>query len=161
MKKVSHAEKVAATVEILQYTFGGRLAPDVPEKLPGVIFLALNGWNEAHRSLCHYAKWLTDQQQPLPHGLQMYVVYAARHGFKSRKRFKNTRRDLGIAIAITELVDVGYRPTRNAGTEAPSACSLVSEALPALKINLTERSVEQIWKRIGGKLLLEPSDSSN
>ena len=34
---------VAAVVEILQFAFGGRLAPDDPTRLPNVIFLAGHG----------------------------------------------------------------------------------------------------------------------
>jgi hypothetical protein len=104
---------------------------------------------------------LTDQQKPLPHRLQAYIVFAALGGFKARKkRFQNSERDLAIAIAISELMDVGYSPTRNAATEAPSACSLVSEALvERFDVNLTERSVEQIWQKMN-KRLGKPYDSS-
>jgi len=158
--KNDNAEKVAATVDILEYAFSGRLAPDDPERLPYVILLAWHGWENAHRALCAYARRLTDQQKPLPDGLQTYIVFAASGGFRRKKRFKNAERDLAIAVAISELVDAGYSPTRNAATEAPSACSLLSDALKGFKINLTERGVEQIWQRMG-KGLLKEFDSSH
>jgi hypothetical protein len=41
--KDDHAEKVAATGDILEYAFSGRWAPDDPERLPHVIFLAWHG----------------------------------------------------------------------------------------------------------------------
>jgi hypothetical protein len=90
------------------------------------LILAELGWEDAHRTLCDYARRLTDQKKPLPHDLQAYIVFAASGGFKARKKFKRSVRNVAIASAIAKLVDEGYNPTRNAATAAtiePSAWS--------------------------------------
>jgi hypothetical protein len=149
---------VAATAEILRFAFSGRLAPDAEDKFPYVLVLALAGWEPAHRALCDYASRLTAEQKPLPHPLQLYIVMAAREGFKARKKpFKTLERDVAISVAVRELVDAGHSPTRNVATlHTPSACSLVAEALSQLGHHMTEAAVEKIWNRKGRDLLTEP-----
>ena len=151
-------DKVAAVVEILRYALRARFAPDDPDKLPTVVFLAWHGMKEAHDALCSYASWLTEQGKPQPNGLQLYVNWRAREGFRpDRKRFANVERDLAIIFAVRELVDAGYSPARNsARTGTPSACALVAEGLGQLGHHLSEDAVEKIWNRKGKGLLSEP-----
>jgi len=152
-------EAVETAVEILRCAYGGRLAPDDPTKLPYVIILALNGWEDAHRTLCKYADWLTEQQQPLPYPLQLYIVQAAFEGFRVKRRLKNLDRDRAICVAVRQVKDMGYVLTRNEATQTPSAYSLVADALREFGENMTEGAVVKIIKRKGMRLVNESPHS--
>jgi hypothetical protein len=65
-------------------------------------------------------------------------------------------RDYCIFEVLAAIIDLGFRPTRNetarakesAGEPAEqSACSIVTKALVQLRVPITERNVEAIWRR--------------
>jgi len=59
---------------------------------------------------------------------------------------RNVFRDQVICLQLMlPLIQQGFRPTRNAATEAECACSICSKALARIKIDLSERRLAEIW----------------
>jgi hypothetical protein len=70
-----------------------------------------------------------------------------------RGRRRNGIRDSWIVRAIATLVNAGMRPTRNRQlgrnktADCPSACAIVAQLLGERKILISERGIEEIWRR--------------
>jgi hypothetical protein len=65
---------------------------------------------------------------------------------KENRKYKNAYRDAVIAgWLIRPLVLEGFSPTRNEATEGESACSIVSQALKGIRVDLSERRLAEIW----------------
>jgi hypothetical protein len=61
----------------------------------------------------------------------------------------NWQRDIHIAMAIDKVVrEYGFKATRNEASDHPSACSIVSDALRALDVDLKESAIVDIWGRL-------------
>lgn len=56
-----------------------------------------------------------------------------------------TLRNLQIALAITMLIERGFKSTRNSGTVTDSACSIVAAALEEMGASMTEHAVAKVW----------------
>jgi hypothetical protein len=54
-------------------------------------------------------------------------------------------RNRAIAGMVRQIKERGFDATRNAATRRESACSIVAKALARLGLNLSERTVEDIW----------------
>jgi hypothetical protein len=97
-----------------------------------------------------------DEGYVLPEGLRQYIVDlllgdATCAPAKSRGRagYVNYERDFKIASVIRQVVDRGFKPTRNHATESESACSIVNKALKRLGLHLSEAAVVKIWEKFG------------
>jgi hypothetical protein len=68
---------------------------------------------------------------------------------RRRGRRANPDRDFWIVVAIEQVIERGFEPTRNReATGAPrSACAIVAEAFKQMGIKLSERGVETIWAK--------------
>jgi hypothetical protein len=101
--------------------------------------------------LFDFASCLTTYGKPLPLWLQDYVVWAAKHGGRSRRQrgrdpYATEHRNQTIASAVLALVeDYGYRPTRNTATTTECGCSIVAKALEDIGIHMSEGNVVAIW----------------
>jgi hypothetical protein len=125
---------------------------NIPVSISSLIQMAGFGWQEAHVSLCREAERITKSGEVLPLELQEYLVSIAKEGvpFKRSKggdKFKNFGRDLCINMAIQQMIELGFSPTRNAATDAESACSIVSAALGDIGIHISEAGVAKVWEK--------------
>lgn len=125
---------------------------------PGLILAAWEGDEAAEAAVRMMALDLVERDEPLPPNLKKFVLdllggrKPARRG--GRPVQHTMARDLDIAIAVSNMVFLGFRPTRNRSTVSPSACSIVADALAAIGSALGERRVEAIWA--AGELKDEP-----
>jgi hypothetical protein len=58
------------------------------------------------------------------------------------------RRDLRIAQMVARVAERGFPPTRNVASRTESACSIVSTALKSIGIQMSERTIEDIWNNV-------------
>ena len=120
---------------------------------PGeVIAQAKAGDRVAHYALCAVAESLGRRGEPLPDGLNRYILNAAKSGrpsFKQgRTRYGNNTRNHLICWAVTRVTEMtGFDPTRNEATDSESGCSIVAEATKKAKFrSLAEGTINEIWK---------------
>ena len=114
------------------------------------------------------ADFLTRIGDPLPYWLQEYVVSFMRNApvpmKRGRKKATNALRDVTIVQAVAMLANAhDLQPTRNAATAdaAPHvecACSILSQALEAHGLKMTEANVAAIWAQAGGSKVLMDAD---
>lgn len=105
------------------------------------------------RLLLALANLLSDERQ-LPPGVGKYavapVLRAAAIKKQGRKKETNELRDLVIYLAVYEMQQFGFEPTRNrAQRKHECGCSIVSEVLGKLDINLGEKGVADVWEKVG------------
>jgi hypothetical protein len=108
---------------------------DVRSEAKMLLTLAAAGWKEPLPThvLQYLYRLVTEEKAPPPR----------------RGRRANTVRDLCIARVVARVVEHGIDATRNETTKLyPSACSIVAEILGSLRVNLTERAVEEVWSRM-------------
>lgn len=131
-----------------------------------VLAMGRAGQSRAHSCLCGMAEYLTSIGDPLPSWLQDYVVFFLQHARLPKKRGRskatNALRDVAIVQTIAMLTNShDLQPTRNAATTLECGCSILSEALLRVGIDMGEANVAAIWSKSGGnKILLDlaPSD---
>jgi hypothetical protein len=96
-------------------------------------------------------------REGLPPNLATYIggILA---GDDSRRRGspqKYYSRDFMVYLTVYEMVEDGFSATRNSATKdrelRESACSIVSAALAELGVNLSEKSIERIWKETSAR----------
>jgi hypothetical protein len=112
---------------------------------------AMLGDPYAQDVLHDFASALTMDGAKLPHWLQEYVVWAARHMGRSRRRrgrnpCAQKHRNGIVANAVQMLVEDGFRATRNPATAVESGCSIVARALQYIGIHMSEANVNAIWR---------------
>jgi hypothetical protein len=128
------------------------------EKSAALIHKAQNGDAAARYVLYDVAAKFVESGRSLPERLRAYIVgvlssaASAQHVRRGRNPYAKHPRNFDIALAVREVVVLGFRPTRNAATEAASACSIVKQALETLGIHMTEKNVEKIWERFSRDL---------
>lgn len=123
-----------------------------------VIEDADNGDWIADAALCKvYAEKVNHREEPSIH-LTSYAIKALERGPVKRKAgrvwYDTWWRDRGIAcLVFFTIVRFNLKPTRNreqADRGEPSACSIVAAALVRHLINVSERTVENLWARLQG-----------
>jgi len=129
------------------------------EQSARLIDRARNGDAAARYVLCDTAAKFLEKGCPLPTRLCEYVVDVlrstggARQARRGRNPYAKHTRNFDIALAVREVMELGFSPTKNRATEAESACSIVSKALNKLSIEsnldiaLSDVAVEKIWQR--------------
>jgi hypothetical protein len=123
------------------------------EKSERLIDKARNGDSVATSVLCNNAARFVESGRPLPTRLRELIVEVlkavadARPTKRGRDPYANHPRNFQIACTIFNVINLGFRPTKNRATEAESACSIVAKALAKLDIHLSDVSIEKIWER--------------
>jgi hypothetical protein len=108
------------------------------------------------QGLREFFAFLIERQARMPEPVRDFVVEAlAREPIVPRRkhgpsRGDRTARNIAIAGAVALIEDeYGFAATRNRASRdkngANSACSIVTEALSMLGVNLSEDAVEKIW----------------
>jgi hypothetical protein len=119
---------------------------------------ALDGSPLAHDALCYAATVLTNRDKDLPPWLGRYLTSLAAEGKAPSKRgakpHTNSLRDTSIAWTAGVIAyRYGLKPTRSPATKekgtTESGCSIVQEALAALRIGMQEENVNAIWQDMG------------
>jgi len=112
---------------------------------------ALKGDLDAEAVLYEFAGDFLNRGCPLPEHLakfvaaKLYDLSYAKVRKRGRNKHANAHRNYYIYEAVSELLERGFSATRNAATESPSACSIVSEALRRHSIDLSEYGVAKVW----------------
>jgi hypothetical protein len=93
--------------------------------------------------------WHVGQGQPVPEILRPYLfeLLLLKPPTRKQKRgrhHQNYLRDDLIRLAVKAAEGYGFSRTRNEATEAPSACSIVSEELAANGVKMGEENVADI-----------------
>jgi hypothetical protein len=93
--------------------------------------------------------WHVGEGQPVPEILRPYLfeLLLLKPPTRKRKRgrhHENYLRDDLIRLAVKAAEGYGLNRTRNEATEAPSACSIVSEELAVNGVDMGERNVADI-----------------
>jgi hypothetical protein len=145
--------------EWLEATLRDHLQRGLIETL-NVIESADAGDEIADAALCRvYAEMRNRHEEP-PVVLEAYALKALVRGPVTRGRghlwYDNWRRDIGIAVLVyLAQRRFGLRPTRNREQRRrcePSASSAVSAALGRHRINVSDKTVENISGRLQGQL---------
>jgi hypothetical protein len=113
------------------------------------------------RVVCCSAAIMLDALGGIPHArLRSYIGARLTTGLpalekrkRGQRKADNTYRDMTIAYhLILPLLD-RFNATRNEATkqkdETESACSIVTKALERAKIHMSEKTVEDIWGKLG------------
>lgn len=107
--------------------------------------------------LCHAGAIILDATKGIFDArLREYVVERlngdlpqARRRGRGRSGLDNSLRDTAIAgWLIPSLLKKGFHATRNDATEEACACSIVSEALERIEIDLSEKRIAEIWGKV-------------
>ena len=93
--------------------------------------------------------------------VEAYIIKTIVRGAATRGRghfwFDNWGRDIGITVLVYLTAETfSLHPTRNREQRRhrqASACSIVAEALGRRRINIREKTVENIWARLQGEAL--------
>jgi hypothetical protein len=117
-----------------------------------LIAKAVRGDQVAHRVLCYFAAGFVKGGCGLPLRLRQYIAASLHSQAKEppqrrrgRDPYANNTRDFYIALTVSQIVGLGFRPTRNRATESESACSITAKALAKCGLHMDERNVERIW----------------
>jgi len=135
------------------------------EKGARLIARAATGDQVAHGVLCFVAARFVESGCSFPPNLREYIAGALLSQSKEppqrrrgRDPYANYSRDRDVARVVKEIMNLGFRPTRNRATESESACSIVSRALNELAtelnldIGLSDVAIEKIWQRLASDL---------
>ena len=104
----------------------------------------------ARESLHQVIAWFIHEREPIPEPLRHYLLNLLLQddGPKKKKRGRGAHdyylRDSLIASAVKAVKGYGFAEHRNSATDAPSACSIVSEVLAEAGIHMNEKNVERI-----------------
>jgi hypothetical protein len=101
---------------------------------------------------------LCDRDEKPTVTLRAYGIKAIQRGPVKRRRghlwYDNWRRDFGIVVLVYLTIRrFGLAPTHNREQkrrQQPSACSVVAAALGRHRINITEKTVENLWGALQG-----------
>ncbi len=128
------------------------------EKGARLIEKARSGDYVAKFTLYAVAADYLEAERPLPDALREYLIEELRSEVNRRPKRRGRDphayhpRDFEVACIISNVIMLGFRPTKNRATEGVSACSIVTQALEKLGIHLSESAVEKIWERFSPKL---------
>lgn len=104
---------------------------------------------DPERNLRHAARSYIDglDDDVMPKPLRDYVCCVLAEHPPGRSTYIG--RDMFITMAIEATVKRGFAPTRNDASRSKreSACSIVAAALGQLGFEMSERTVEDIWRR--------------
>jgi hypothetical protein len=97
----------------------------------------------------HAIAWYVRESEPVPEILRPYLfeVLLLHRSSRKQKRgrhHENYLRDDLIRLAVKTAEDYGLDRTRNEATEAPSACSVIVEALAENGVQMSEGNVARI-----------------
>jgi len=121
-----------------------------------LIAKAVRGDQVAHKVLCYFAAGFVRGGCALPLSLRQYIANSLHSQAKEapqrrrgRDPYANNTRDFYIALTVSMIVGLGFRPTRNRATKykdkAESACSITAKALAKCDLYMDESNVERIW----------------
>jgi hypothetical protein len=118
-----------------------------------VVELARSGDKDAGAVLCEMGSRFIAGSCTMPPILRDYFIarlsedFPARPGQRGRKADTNLHRDVAIVSAVAELVDRGFRATRNDASDHECACSIVADLLEGLDVELTYSGVAKVWTK--------------
>lgn len=120
-------------------------------RLGPLIERAQSGDYLAYRTLQILTVRLLEIRSPMPFALSQQLAKFFGRPLPSQRTLAIRACDAQICFAINDLVQQGFRPTRNVASryedKIESACSIVCVALRRLGINLTEDAIEKIWRK--------------
>ena len=127
----------------------------VDEKGQTLIKRAMAGDADADAALCRIGAQFVLHGEEMPHHLRVYIFTLLMKRYEappSRRRGGDGYAKLGrnrfIVEMVSQLQEVGYRPTRNRATYAKrSGCSIVAEAFSQVGIAIDEAAIEKVWGR--------------
>lgn len=126
-----------------------RYAMGSPANLMNLVDYARQGWGLADRALRELILEYINRGQMLPTYLAAYnmeIVQQRPPRRPAREKADYFLRDIAITSLIIVLIDrFGLTPY---GRHS-SACSIVAEALGAVKINMNYKAVAEVWRRYG------------
>ena len=127
----------------------------VDEKGQVLIERAKNGDADADAVLCRIGAQFVLHGEEMPHHLRVYIFTVLMKLYdappprrKGGDRYAKFGRNRFIVEMVSQLQEVGYRPTRNRATCAQrSGCSIVAEAFSRVGIAIDEAAIEKVWGR--------------
>jgi len=120
-----------------------------------LIRLATRGQPWADALLKAGASMMLQADRELPPNLRRYVAQCLTLGIPLPMTYpRNVLRQINIWSAVGQLVDLGWRPTRNYAAQSiegaeESACSIVARVLRSKGHNISEDAVMKVWR--GGR----------